>query len=104
MAFEIMIILALGILNDVLVTLYYLFVGKLQALPASFLTILLTLLNFFVIEKLVVSVNWTLILVYALGSSIGCFAIILYQKMRLSKKQASGIKPKKKSKLRHYLF
>ncbi len=101
MAFEIVIILAMGILNDILITLYYLFVGKLQALPASFLTILITLLNFFVIEKLVVDVNWVYILVYAIGSSIGCFAIIVYQKIKLDKKQKGR---KKKTKLVHYLF
>ena len=102
MVLEIMIILALGILGDVLVTLYYLFVGRLQALPASFLTILITLLNFFVIEKIAVNVDWTLILVYALGSSIGCFSIIIFQKAKLRKKQEKS--KKKRNKIINLLF
>lgn len=84
---EIVTMFVLGIVGDVLITLYYLFVGRLQALPASLITILVTLLNFFVIERVVVTTNWLLILVYASGSALGCFSIILHQKNKDEKKK-----------------
>jgi uncharacterized membrane protein YeiH len=95
---EIMIYVALGIVGDILVTLYYLFVGKLQAVPASFLTILITLLNFFIIERVVVSTNWMLMVFYAIGSAVGCFTIIGFQKARLKKKLEKQRKSSRKRK------
>lgn len=91
---EIMVMLAMGILNDILVTLYYIFVGKLLAVPASLITVLITLLNFFIIERVVVSTDWILILFYALGCSIGCFSIIMHQKARLKRKLEKATKKK----------
>jgi len=82
---EVITMLVLGIIGDVLITLYYIFVGKLQAIPASLITILITLLNFFVIEQVVVTTNWFLIVIYAFGSALGCFSIILSQKAKLKK-------------------
>jgi hypothetical protein len=82
---EIITMFVLGIVGDILITLYYLFVGRLQALQASFVTILVTLLNFFVIEQVVVSTNWFLILVYASGSALGCFSIVFSQKLKAEK-------------------
>jgi hypothetical protein len=99
---EIIMIFVLGIVGDILATLYYLFVGKLQALPASLMTIFITLLNFFIIEKIVVSTNWIFILAYAVGSSLGCFTIIISQKRKLRKN--IGKPKKKKGKIREYLF
>lgn len=95
---EIMIYMALGIVGDILVTLYYLFVGKLQAVPASLLTIVITLLNFFIIERVVVSTNWMLMAFYAGGSAIGCFTIIGFQKARLKKKLEKQRKASRKRK------
>ena len=89
---EIITIFVLGIVGDILATLYYLFVGKLQALPASLMTIFITLLNFFIIEKIVVSTNWFFILAYAVGSAIGCFTIILSQKKKLRRREANSKK------------
>jgi hypothetical protein len=82
---EVIIMFVLGIVGDMLITLYYLFVGRLQALPASLMTILVTLLNFFVIEQVVISTNWFLILIYASGSALGCFSIIMSQKVKAGK-------------------
>ncbi len=81
-----LIYLGLGILNDILITLYYIFVGKHSAIPASFLTILVTLLGFFVIGEAVVKADWTLLLLYAFGSAIGCFFTINLVKKRTRKK------------------
>ena len=89
---EIITIFILGIVGDILATLYYLFVGKLQALPASLMTILITLLNFFIIEKIVYSTSWIFVLAYASGSAIGCFSIILSQKRKLKKRMANSKK------------
>lgn len=94
MIIEMIIIFALGIVGDVLATLYYLFVGRLQALPASLMTSSITLLNFFVIEKFISSSNWMLIVFYALGSSIGCFVIIATQKKKLKKRNYRNSKGK----------
>jgi hypothetical protein len=89
---EIIMIFVLGIVGDILATLYYLFVGKLQALPASLMTIFITLLNFFIIEKFIVSANWILISSYAIGSAIGCFSIILSQKRKLKRREINSKK------------
>jgi len=94
---EVITMLVLGIVGDILVTLYYLFVGRLQALPASLLTIVITLLNFFIIERVVVTTNWFLILIYASGSALGCFSIILSQRAKLERiKKKSKRKGRKK--------
>lgn len=77
-----LIYLGLGILNDVLITLYYIYVGKHSAIPASFLTILVTMLGFFVIGEAVVKADWTLILFYSIGSAIGCFFTIKFVKRK----------------------
>ncbi len=82
---EVITMFVLGIVGDILITLYYLFVGRLQALQASFVTILITLLNFFVIEQVIVTTNWFLILIYAFGSALGCFSIIFSQKLKAEK-------------------
>jgi hypothetical protein len=76
----ILIYFSLGILNDILVTLYYILINKGNAIFASFTTFLITLLNFFVIGKIVVSTNWILILTYSLGCAIGCFVIVKLNK------------------------
>jgi hypothetical protein len=89
---EIAIIFVLGIVGDILATLYYLFVGKLQALPASLMTIFITLLNFFIIEKFVASADWILILSYAVGSAIGCFTIVFSQKKKLKRREVNSKK------------
>lgn len=93
---EIITMLLLGIMNDVLITLYYIFVGKLLAVPASLITVLITLLNFFIIKEIVISTDWVLILFYALGCAIGCFSIILHQKTRLKNKTKKKLKNKPK--------
>ncbi|HTZ41614.1 MAG TPA: hypothetical protein VMC07_00190 [Candidatus Omnitrophota bacterium] len=77
---------ALGIIGDILVTLYYLFIGKSQGLLAASMSLLITLLNFFVIGRVVVSNDWILMLIYALGGALGCFGIIAFQKSKLKKK------------------
>ncbi len=80
-----LIYLGLGILNDILITLYYILVGKRSAIPASLLTILITLLGFFVIGEAVVKADWSLIIIYAVGSAIGCFFTIKFVKKKSEK-------------------
>lgn len=72
--------LGMGIFVELLVTLYYIFVGKRLAIPASLTTSLITLLNFFIIEKIVVNINQIGVLFYVLGCFIGCFTIIKLSK------------------------
>ena len=70
----------LGILTDVLVTLYYIAVGHRLAIRSAVLSLFLTLLGFLIIEKIVVSTNWFLILSYALGSAFGCYIVMMLTK------------------------
>jgi len=95
---ELIIYFALGIIGDVLVTLYYLFIGRFQGMLAAMMSLLITLLNFFVIGRVVVSNDWILMIVYAAGGAVGCFIIIAYQKSKLGKKLEKNRISKKKRK------
>lgn len=83
---ELIVYFALGIIGDILVTLYYLFIGRYQGILAALMSLLITLLNFFVIGRVVVGNDWILMVVYAMGGAIGCFGIIAFQKSKLNKK------------------
>lgn len=87
---QIITVFTLGIVSDFLAALYYLFVGRLQAVSASLTTILITLLSFFVISTVVVNLNWILVLIYALGCATGSFIIISAQKNKLKKKNSKS--------------
>ena len=67
----------LGLLIDGLVTFHYFFVSHKWVWLAPLTTILITLISYFVINKIVVDFNWILILVYALGNGIGCLVCML---------------------------
>lgn len=95
---ELIIYFALGIIGDILVTLYYLFIGRFQGMLAAAMSLLITLLNFFVIGRVVVSNDWVLMVIYALGGAIGCFIIIAYQKSELGKRLEKNRKSRKKRK------
>lgn len=74
--------LGLGILSDVLVTGYTLSVDKGWALAASGLSFGITLLSFWILDRvLVIDPSWANVLAYAFGNAIGCYGL-----MRLSKK------------------
>jgi uncharacterized membrane protein AbrB (regulator of aidB expression) len=77
----------MGILNDILITLYYICVGKHLAIPASLLSLSMTLLGFFVIGGAVVNANWSLIIIYAVGAAVGCFFTIRFVKKKSAKKK-----------------
>jgi uncharacterized protein YebE (UPF0316 family) len=79
--------LVLGIVSDILTTAYYIFVGKGSAVPASSVSLVITLLNFWVIGKLIVdSLSWGNVIAYALGNAIGCFIIMKLSKRLKDKK------------------
>ena len=75
-----LIYLGLGIVNDLFVTAYYLCIGRHLPLLASLLSMIITLLGFFIIGKALVSMDWLGIVFYAMGSGIGCFIITHYSK------------------------
>ena len=77
----------LGVVSDIFVTAYYISVGQQWAIPASFLSILTALLNFWVIDKVLInSPSWDLAVAYALGNAVGCFVIItLTKKLKKTK-------------------
>lgn len=75
--------LSLGVLADVLVTGYYLCVSRGRPLYASALSVGISLLNFFVLARvLVIEPNWWNALAYAAGNGIGSYAIMRWQKGR----------------------
>jgi len=79
---NILIYLGIGILTDVLVTLYYLSINRLLAAQSAVLCFLLTITGYFVVESIVVDTNWLLIFVYAFGCAIGCFITIKFDGKR----------------------
>lgn len=68
---------ATGIVSDVLVTGYYLCVGRGWALWASIVSIPIALMNFWVIDAVLIKgSSWHGAVAYALGNAIGCFLIM----------------------------
>jgi hypothetical protein len=74
---QVLVYLGLGILSDILVTAYYIFVGRQWAALASSISIPIALLNFYVLNGILIQTTSLLnALAYAAGNAIGCFAII----------------------------
>jgi hypothetical protein len=79
---ELAVYLGTGILSDLLVTAYYLFVARGLALPAALASIPIALLNFWVLNRvLVVDPSWYGAVAYAVGNAAGCFAIMRVSKL-----------------------
>jgi hypothetical protein len=71
----------LGVMSDICVTAYYICVGQQWAIPASLVSILIALLNFWVIDKVLITVpSWDKAVAYAIGNAVGCFIIITITK------------------------
>lgn len=79
---SLLIYLSLGILSDILITAYYIFVGKQWATAAASISIPIALLNFWVIDKILIvaTSSWPLAIAYAVGSAVGCFVIMIISK------------------------
>jgi hypothetical protein len=81
LAVSLLVYFSLGLLSDFLVTAYYIFVAKQWAFPAALISIPIALLNFWVIDKvLIATVSWPGAIAYALGNAIGCFLIMKIRK------------------------
>jgi hypothetical protein len=73
--------LGVGVLSDILVTAYYIFVGKQWATLASLASIPIALLNFWVLDKiLVISPTTAGAILFAIGNALGCFVIMTLAK------------------------
>lgn len=82
-AMEILTYLACGIFSDVLVTGYYICVGKGWGFLAASISIPIALLNFWIFNRiLIVNPSWYGAVAYAAGNAIGCFAIMRVSVMR----------------------
>lgn len=68
----------IGVLMDIFVTLYYICIGHRWAVRSAVFCFLLTLIGYFVVEKIVVDTNWFLIFAYSFGCALGCFLTIFY--------------------------
>ncbi|MBE3040313.1 MAG: hypothetical protein IMZ62_16065 [Chloroflexi bacterium] len=62
---------ALGLITDVLIVLYYRMISAGHILPAVVLSILITVVPFFVVERGITSQDRRLFVAYALGAGIG---------------------------------
>lgn len=72
----------LGILSDELVTGYTLSASRGRAFSASVLSLLIAVLNFYVLGNiLVLDFSWSNVLAYAVGNAVGCYAIIKWRKL-----------------------
>jgi glycerol-3-phosphate acyltransferase PlsY len=72
---------SLGLLSDFLVTAYYIFVAKQWASPAALISIPIALLNFWVIDKVLITMtSWPGAIAYACGNAVGCFLIMSLRK------------------------
>lgn len=66
-----------GILSDLLVTAYYIFVGRQWAAPAASISMPIALLNFWVIDRVLVRMtSWSAAAAFACGNAVGCFIIM----------------------------
>lgn len=75
--------LGLGVLADALVTGYYLCASRGRAFLASGLSIVIALLNFFVLWRVLeVDPSWVNAVAYAVGNGIGCFFVVKCMKKR----------------------
>jgi hypothetical protein len=75
--------LGLGVLSDIILTSYYIFVSKGWVLPASLISIPIALLNFWVLDKVLISAtSWEKAIAYAVGNAIGCAVIMILSKMK----------------------
>ena len=78
---ELSLYFGLGILSDIFITAYYIFVGKQWVIPASLISIPIALLNFWVIDKVLITTPSLLgAIAYAVGNAIGCFVIMMITK------------------------
>jgi hypothetical protein len=64
---------ALGVVSDVIITIYYLAVASRRALRASALAIVIPLLSFAVIAQALETHDWTCILAFTLGNGAGTY-------------------------------
>jgi len=79
---EILLYLGTGILSDVLITGYYVCVGRGRAFLAASISIPIALLNFWVLNRvLIADPSWYGALAYAAGNAVGCFAIMRASKL-----------------------
>jgi len=81
MIINLLVYLGLGILSDLLITVYTISVGKDWRLAASLISIPIACLNFWIIDKLLIAtLSWYGVLAYAIGNALGCFIIMTINK------------------------
>jgi hypothetical protein len=75
--------LALGILSDLFATGYYLCVARGWACRAATTSMLIALLNFWVLDRILVpDWSWANAVAYALGNAVGCMLIMRVSRSR----------------------
>lgn len=68
---------AAGLLSDVLVTAYYICVGRQLAFPAASISVPIAMLNFWVIDRVLIRMtSWSAALAFAMGNAVGCLLIM----------------------------
>ncbi len=80
---KLLVYFGLGVGSDILVTFYYSAVSRGWAARASLASILISLLNFWVLgHVLILEPSWPRAVAYAVGNAIGCFLIMRYMRGR----------------------
>ncbi len=89
MTVNLLLYFALGILSDLLVTGYTLSASRGRAWFASGLSILIAVLNFYILDRvLIADPNWYYALAYAIGNGLGCLLIMKAGRKREDRSKA----------------
>jgi len=87
---NILLYLVAGILTDILITLYYLCVGKLLPYHASLISFISTFFQLGVMYYIIKFDGLLGMAIYSLGCAVGCLATILYLRRRKNSKNLLG--------------
>lgn len=72
----------LGLLEDYIVSWYYFFLGRREALKTAGVSLVHTLLAVFVVASIIVSNDWLLLGAYAIGGSVGTYIGVKHGKTK----------------------
>jgi len=65
--------LSLGMVIDLIITLYYRCISSRLVFPASILGAVITLVSFIIFNRIIVNWNKRLVIAYAVGTGVGTF-------------------------------
>ena len=69
-----------GVIMDAIIALYYLALSSRRAFTASALASIITIATYLILEHLIISREYGLILAYAIGTGVGTYLALCVQK------------------------